>query len=57
MIEGLREAKTSRNRRKILNPICHVVVPGSSDFQDLAVVFTAHVCRENKEHVYLSSKI
>ena len=43
--------------RKILNPICHVVVPGSIDFEDLAVVFSAHVYRENKEHVYLSGKI
>ena len=42
---------------KILNPICHVVVPGSIDFEDLAVVFSAHVYRENKEHVYLSGKI
>ena len=45
------------NFRKILNPICHVVVPGSIDFEDLAVVFSAHVYRENKEHVYLSGKI
>ena len=43
--------------RRILNPICHVVVPGSIDFEDLAVVFSAHVYRENKEHVYLSGKI
>ena len=43
--------------RKILNPICHVVVPGSIDFEDLTVVFSAHVYRENKEHVYLSGKI
>ena len=42
---------------KILNPICHVVVPSSIDFEDLAVVFSAHVYRENKEHVYLSGKI
>ena len=45
------------DERKILNPICHVVVPGSSDFEDLAVVFSAHVLRENKKHVYLSGKI
>ena len=46
-----------QNIWKILNPICHVVVPGSIDFEDLAVVFSAHVYRENKEHVYLSGKI
>ena len=47
----------TRAEGKILNPICHVVVPGSIDFEDLAVVFSAHVYRENKEHVYLSGKI
>ena len=28
---------------KILNPICHVVVPCSSDYDDLAVVFSPHI--------------
>ena len=43
-------------KRKILNPICNVVVPCSSDFEGLAVVFSTHVLRENRKHVYLSGK-
>ena len=56
---GLQFGRTSRIScgRKILNPICHLVVPGSSDFEDLAVVFSAHVYRENKKQVYLNGKI
>ena len=42
---------------KILNTICHVVVPDSSGFEDLAGVFSAYILRENKKHMYLSSKI
>ena len=34
-----------------------VVVPGSSDFEDLAVVFSAYILCENKTHVYLSDKV
>ena len=34
---------------KILNPICHVVLPWSSDFEDLAGVFSVNVLRENKK--------
>ena len=48
---------TDENTWKILKTICHVFVPGSSDFQDLPVVFSAHVLYENKKHVYLSGKI
>ena len=40
------------NKRKILNPICHVVVPGSSDFEELAVVFSAHALCENKKCIW-----
>ena len=40
-----------------INTICHVVVPDSSGFEDLAGVFSAYILRENKKHMYLSSKI
>ena len=48
---------TDENTWKIVNTICHVVITGSSNFQDLPLVFSGHVLYENKKHVYLSGKI